>query len=173
MTAIVVSKTVSRWTGNELSRAQYLRALEQNNDTARKDLETMVLKMPHFEVYGLTDTNTADSNALDLTAQGVTFPDGTQRIVYVEASVADDNGQGLLVYRFQVDGGSTPIVTAVQADSAINLDDSGLAGAPTLDFEVATANVVIEAVGIADVDVRWVIRVWVSDAIPLAYIATT
>lgn len=173
MAAIVATVAVNRWTGNEKSRATYLRALEPGSAAALKDLETMVLGLPHFVVTGTTDTNTADSDAIDLTALGVTFPTATQREVLVKAHVADDNGQGLLVYRFHVDGGTTPIVTAVQADSALNLDDSGLAGAPTLDFEVETANVVIEAVGITDVDVRWYIEVWVGDAIPLAYIPTT
>lgn len=169
MAAMVVQKTVNRWTGNETSRAGYLRALEPGDANALKDLETMVLGMPHFEVYGTTDTNTADSDAINLSTAGVTFPNATQRIVKVEASVADNDGQGLLVYTFQVDGGTTPIVTAVQVDAALNLDDSGLAGAPTLDFEVVANQVILEAVGISAVPCRWVLRIWVSDAIPLAY----
>lgn len=168
MAAIVIQSLVNRFTGNQKSRANYLRALEPGSLTALKDLETMVLGLPHFEVYGTTDTTTADSDALNLTTQGVTFSNATQRTVYVEASVADNDGQGLLVYQFQVDGGTTPIVTAVQADSAICLDDSGLAGAPTLDFEVVANAVIIEAVGTA-APCRWVIKVWVSDEIPLAY----
>lgn len=173
MAAIANLVVTSRWHGHETSRASYLRALETGDETARKMLETMVLGLPHFEVTGTTDTNTADSDALNLSDQGVTFPDATQREILVKAHIADADGMGLLVYRFQVDGGSTPIVTAVQADSGINLDDSGLGGAPTLDFEVATGEVVLEAVGITDVDCRWHIKVWVGDAVPLAYIATT
>lgn len=170
MAAIVVSETVSRWTGKPRSRAAYLGALEPNSAEALKDLETMVLGLPHFEVFGTTDTNTADSDAINLSDQGVTFPDGTQRIIYVEASVADDDGQGLIIGRAIVDGGSTPIVNDEEADGTL---DDGLAGAPTLDFEVVSNEVIIEAVGIADVDCRWVIRIWVGDAIPLPYIATT
>lgn len=169
MAAIVVTQTINRWHGQNTDAAAYDRAKARDSDTSRKMLETMVLGLPHFEVYGTTDTNTADSDAIDLTALGVDFPTATQRVIYVEASVADVDGMGLLVYRFQVDGGTTPIVTAVQADSAINLDDSGLGGAPTLDFEVETANVVLEAVGISAVPCRWVIKIWVGDLIPLAY----
>ncbi len=170
MAAIVVSQTVNRWTGNTASRASYLRALEPGSAAALKDLETMVLGLPHFEVFGLTDTNTADSDAINLTDLGVKFDDGTQRNIYVEASCADNDGQGLLICRATVDGGATPIISDESVDGTL---DDGLAGAPSIDFEVVSDEVIIEAVGVLDVDIRWVIRIWVSDPIPLAYIATT
>lgn len=169
MAAIVVSQTVNRWTGNQKSRAGYMRALEPNNETARKDLETMVLGLPHFEVYGTTDTDTATSTALDLTALGVTFPDATQRIIYVEASVADVDGQGLLILRGIVDGGATPLLADQDLD--VSMDDSLAGAVGAFALSVATANVILTAEGQTGVDCRWVIRVWVGDLIPLAYIA--
>lgn len=170
MAAIVVSKTVNRWTGNHASPAAFRRALEPGDENARKDLETMVLGLPHFEVHGLTDTNTADSDAINLSDLGVLFPDATQVNLYVEAAVADNDGQGLLICRATVDGGATPIISDESVDGTL---DDGLAGAPSLDFEVVSNEVIIEAVGVLDVDMRWVIRIWVGDPIPLAYIPTT
>jgi hypothetical protein len=173
MAAIVVSETLSRWTGRTKDRAGYLRALEPNDEAARKDLETMVLGMPHFEVKGTTDTNTSASVALNLTAQGVTFPADTQRLLYVEAYVADDNGSGVVIGRALIRGGATPVVADEQLDVTLDDDLSAATSAPTLDFQVNTADVVIEAIGDADVDARWHIKVWVGELIPLAFIATT
>jgi hypothetical protein len=161
---------VNRWHGHETSRAAYKRALEDGNTEAQKMLETMVLGLPHFEVRGTTDTNTADSDAINLSDLGVVFGDAKQVNLYVEASVADDNGQGLLICRASIDGGSTPIVSDESVDGTL---DDGLAGAPSIDFEVVSDEVIIEAVGVLDVDLRWVIKIWVSDPIPLAYIPTT
>jgi hypothetical protein len=167
MAAIVVSKTVSRWTGNECNRAGYMRALETGSETARKDLETMVLGLPHFEVYGTTDTNTAASPAIDLTAQGVVFPDGTQRLIVVNARVADNDGQGVIQTKTIVDGGSTPIVVTDSADADPLI--AGVNGTPTAVISVSTANVILTAVGISAVPVRWLIEIWVGDALPLTY----
>lgn len=130
-----------------------------------------LLGEPDFRVYGTTDTNTAGSTAIDLTAQGVTFPDATQRIIVARARIADNDGMGLVESKSIVDGGSTPIVVtdSASADPLV----SGLAGTPTLVMSVSTANVILTAVGILDVDCRWVIDVFIGDAIPLAYIATT
>lgn len=168
MAAFVVTETVNRWHGFETSRANYLRALEMGDETARKMLETMVLKLPHFEVKGTTDTNT-DTTFLDLTAQGVSFPDGTQRQIYIEASASDNDGHGLALSRGIIDGGATPIASDFSVD--VSLDD-GLAGAIDVDIEVSTANVVLQVTGISATNMRWHIKVWVYDPIPLAYIAT-
>jgi hypothetical protein len=167
MAAIVVSQTVTRWTGNQTSRAGYMRALEPNSETARKDLETMVLGLPHFEVYGTTDTNTAASVAINLTTQGVTFPDATQRVILARARVADNDGQGIVESKSVVDGGSTPIVVTDSADADPLV--SGLGGTPTLVMSVSTADVILTAVGISAVPCRWLIEIWVGDALPLAY----
>jgi hypothetical protein len=132
--------------------------------------QNALLGGPDFIVYGTTDTTT-NGTAIDLTAQGVTFPDGTQRIIVAKARIADDNGQGLVETKAIVDGGATPIVVTDSADADPLV--SGLAGTPTLILSVSTANVILSAVGILDVDCRWVIEVYVGDAIPLAYIPTT
>ena len=170
MAAAVITKTVSRWTGDEASRASYLKALEQNSATALKLLETLVLGLPHFEISFTTDTNTA-SVVLNLTTQGVTFPDGTQRIIYSRLRTADNDGMGVVEGKVMVDGGSTPIVVtdSASADAIV----SGLGATPTLVASVATADVVFTFTGPADVDHRSILEVWVGDAVPLAYIATT
>lgn len=170
MAAPVITKTVSRWTGDEVCRASYLKALEQNSATALKLLETLVLGLPHFEITFTSDTNTAGV-VLNLTTQGVTFPDGTQRIITTRLRVADNDGQGLIEGKVIVDGGSTPIVVtdSASADPVV----SGLGGTPTLVASVSTADVVFTHTGITDVDHRSILEVWVGDAVPLAYIPTT
>lgn len=179
MAAIVVSQTINRWTGNEKSAAAYRAAIEPNSEAARKDLETMLLGLPHFEVYGTTDTNT-DGVAINLNDAGVTFPDGTHRVIKVVAHVADVDGQGIVTARAVVDGGATPIVTVVQdtqetvasgVGKSSETITGGLGGIPTLDIDEVSNEVEVQALGISGVDCRWVIHVWVSDAIPLAYYA--
>lgn len=139
------------------------------SDDCRK-AQMGLLGQPDFIVYGTTDTNTSGT-AINLTSQGVTFPDGTQRLIRTVARIADDNGQGVVEGKVMVDGGATPIVVtdSASADPIV----SGLAGTPTLVASVSTADVILTAVGITDVDCRWVIEVYVGDAIPLAYIPTT
>jgi hypothetical protein len=163
---MVVQKTVNRWTGNELSRAGYLQALEPNSDAARKDLETMLLGLPHFEVYATADTNTS-STILDLTALGVTFPDKTSRFITTRAFVADNDGQGIIESKSVVDGGTTPILVTDTADSDLLV--SGLSATPTLVPTMAGNSVTLVAVGLSGVPTRWVVQVFVGDAIPLAY----
>lgn len=170
MAAAVISKTVSRWTGNDKSRATYLRALEPNSAAALKDLETIVLGLPHFEVYFTSDTNTATA-VLNLATQGVAFPDGTQRVIISRLRAADVDGQGIVEGKTIVDGGSTPIVVtdSASADPLV----SGLGGTPTLVASVSTADVIFTHTGITDVDTRNILEVWIGDAVPLAYIPTT
>jgi len=129
--------------------------------------QAVLLGSPDFVVYGTTDTNTAGSTAIDLTAQGVTFPDGTQRVIYAVAHIADNDGQGLVESKSIVDGGATPIVVTDSADADPLV--SGLGGTPTLVLSVSTANVILTAVGISAVPCRWVIDVYIGDALPLAY----
>lgn len=169
MAAPVIQLVVSRWTGVQKSRANYIRALEPGNLTALKDLETMVLGLPHFEVYSTSDTNTAGT-VLDLTAQGVTFGDATCRLIIVKAYLSDNDGQGVLETKFLVDGGATPIVpTPDVADADPIIAGLNLASTPTLTPSVSTANVILTAVGITGVPTRWVIHVFVGESVPLAY----
>lgn len=173
MAAIVVSSVVNNYLSlSKTSPQRISMALWPTGANASDGAKAQntLLGGPDFIVHGLTDTNTTGT-ALDLTAQGVTFPDATQRIIIARARIADDNGQGLVETKAIVDGGATPIVVTDSADADPLV--SGLAGTPTLVLSVSTANVILTAVGITDVDCRWVIDVYVGDAIPLAYIATT
>lgn len=166
MAAPVIQQVVSRWTGNQKSRSNYLRALEPGNLTALKDLETMVLGLPHFEVYSTSDTNTAGT-VLDLTAQGVTFGDATSRVLISKTYVATNVGQGLLESKAIVDGGATPILTTdfVDADAVT----AGLAAVPTMTPSVSTANVIYTYTGTSALPTRIVLHVWVGESVPLAY----
>jgi hypothetical protein len=171
MAAIVVTQVVNNYLPLAKSNPQRISlALWPNGGNAGDGAKAQnaLLGQPDFVVYGTTDTNTTGT-ALDLTAQGVTFPDATMRTIRVEASIADNDGMGLLAYIFHVDGGSTPIGTTTDADGALVLEDGGLNGAPTMALDVSTANVILVALGISGVPCRWVIKVWVDDLVPLAY----
>src|SRR5690606_26234481 len=144
-------------------------ALEPGNETARKDLETMVLGLPHFEVYGTTDTDTADSDAINLSDQGVTFPAATQRTITVEAFVAQAAETGYIKYVATVNGadGTTPEVDGAVA--LVNLTDAVDATQdPFILVEVTSNKVIVNVEGDTNVDTRWVLHVYVSDAVPLA-----
>jgi hypothetical protein len=123
---------------------------------------------PDFIVTGTTDTNTADSDAINLSAQGVTFPDAAHRLIRIDAWAADEDGVGFVRHLAIIDGGATPIVADQIGDA--NLDD-GVAAAFTLDVEVATNQVIIEAVGASSDNLRWYIEVYVGDLIPIPYLA--
>ena len=175
MAAIVVTETVRNYRA-DLEKRSPQRLAEavwptSGQSGAGLKAQQTVLGEPDFIVYGTTDTNTADSDAINLSDEGVTFPDGHARMIWVRAYVADDNGMGVVEAKAIVDGGTTPIVVqdAASADPLV----SGLAGTPAIDIEVATNEVIIEAVGITDVDCRWVIEVRVGDLVRLPYIATT
>ena len=174
MAAIDVSQVVSRWTGDEKNRSNYLRALELGNETARKNLETMVLGLPHFEVYGTTDTSTATSVALNLSDEGVTFPAATQRNVVVKAWCAQAAETGYIEHIATVSGadGTTPEVdgSTLVANQTDNIDTSA---DPAITVVVTSNEVLVNAVGDADVDTRWPIHVFVTDALPLPFLATT
>jgi hypothetical protein len=123
---------------------------------------------PDFVVTGTTDTNTADSDAINLTAQGVTFPDGFHRKITIDAWAADEDGVGFVRHVAIIDGGTTQIVSDQIGDA--NLDD-GVAAAFTIDVEVVTDTVRIEAVGASADNLRWYIEIYISDPVPVAYLA--
>jgi hypothetical protein len=133
-----------------------------------------LLGEPDFIVYGTTDTNTDPSVALSLTAQGVTFPAATQRNVLVKAFLAQAAETGYIEYLATVNGadGTTPEVDG--STLICNQTDAVDVGADPAITVVVTANaVLVNAVGDANVDTRWVIQVYLTDAIPLAFLATT
>lgn len=169
--AVVVE---NRWTGRTKDRAGYLRALEPGDATARKDLETMVLGLPHFVVTGTTDTNTADSDAINLSDMGVTFPAATMRHIRVRAYVSQGSETGFIEHVAAISGadGTTPEVDGQVA--LVNLTDAvDATNDPAIDVEVAANEVIIEAVGDTTVNTRWYIEVYVGEIIPLAFLADT
>lgn len=123
-------------------------------------------------IQGTTDTNTADSVALDLGDFGVTFADATVRRLEAVAVVADDNGMGQVSNRAVVDGGSTVILSDTDLDAAL---DDGLAGAPVPAFALNAGSDAVEynAIGLTDVDFRWEIEIKIYPASALPYLATT
>jgi len=148
-------------------------------EIARQALELALNGYVTLKVQGTTDTNTADSDAVNLSDVGVTFADATFRRIEVFARCADNDGMGCVFAAAVVDGGTTPIVTDAQdatggtdttAVSALSIT-GGLAGAPLIDIEVVSNEVIVEAVGISSVDVRWDIDVRVYPAVSLAYFA--
>lgn len=173
MAAIVVSQTISNYRPDLEKRSDQRlnEAVWPTSSAGAPKSRQTLLGEPDFIVHGTTDTNTADSDAINLSDNGVVFSDGHARMIWVRAYVADDNGMGVVEAKAIVDGGATPIVVqdAASADPLV----SGLAGTPALDIEVATGEVIVEAVGITDVDCRWVIQIWVGDEIRLPYIPTT
>lgn len=124
---------------------------------------------PDFVITGTTDTNTAASPAIELVANGVTFPDGAHRYVTVRATVADDDGVGVVEAKAIIDGGTTPIVVAdlVDADTIAG----GVATAPTLTIVAGASTLTINAVGASADNLRWNIEVRIGDLVPLPYLA--
>lgn len=170
MAAIVVTRTDNYYDPNSRTPLQTLMLALANQDTYAVAAQMKVLGRPQFVVYGTTDTNTAGSTAINLTTSGVTFPDATQRVLRAVAHVADNDGQGLITTTAVIDGGTTPIIADESIDQSL---DDGLAGAPTISFDLSGNDVIVTAVGITDVDCRWVIDVFVEDLVSLAYIPTT
>lgn len=143
----------------------------QQGGSAENDLAARMVcnpNAPDFIVTGTTDTNTADSDALNLTAQGVTFPDGFHRKITIDAWAADEDGVGFVRHTAIIDGGSTPIVADQAGDATL---DDGVAAAFTLDVEVVANAVIIEAVGASADNLRWYIEVYVGEPVPVAYLA--
>lgn len=174
MAAIVVTQTINRWHGQNTDAAAYDRAKARDGDTSRKMLETMVLGLPHFEVYGTTDTDTADSDAINLSDLGVTFAAATQRTITVEAFVSQAAETGYIKHVATVNGadGTTPEVDGQVA--LVNLTDAVDATQdPFILVEVTSNEVIVNVEGDTDVDTRWVLHIYVSDAVPLAFIPTT
>lgn len=122
---------------------------------------------PDFIVTGTTDTNTADSDAINLSDEGVAFPEGYHRRIEIDAWAADDDGVGFVRHVAIIDGGSTPIVADQNGDAAL---DDGVAAAFTIDVEVVSNEVIIEAVGASSDNLRWHIEVRVGDPVPLPYL---
>jgi hypothetical protein len=138
-----------------------------------------LLGQPDFIVYGATDTNTADSDAINLSANGVSFPANTLREITVVAYVGD----GALVRKVTaaalVVGGTTPafggevqaVASTTGANDSVTTESYGGAGpVVTIDFEVVSNEVIIEAVGESGDVVTWVLEVYVGRLIPMTLV---
>lgn len=130
-----------------------------------------------LRVQGTTDTNTADSVAIDFGDRGVTFADATFRRIEALASIADADGMGFERAQCVADGGSTVIATVAQAltSTAVLADDlsGGLSATHGLTFALngAADAVELNAIGASGVDARWDIECRVYPATALAYFA--
>lgn len=180
MAAIVVSRTDVNW--SPLAKESPQRVSEAvwptggaNGPQAQQGL----LGQPDFIVYGTTDTNTADSDAINLSTRGVPFPANTLREITVVAYVGD----GALVKKVTaaalIIGGTTPAiggevqaVASVGAATSDSVTTSTYGGAMTvsIDFEVVANEVIIEAVGESGDVNTWIIQVFVGRLFPLTLV---
>ncbi len=173
MAAIVVTSLVNNYrvlptdSPQRISEAVWPTGVSLSAD-ARKSQQTL-LGEPSFIVQGTTDTNTANSDAINLTTQGVTFPAGTVREITVVAYVVDGAAAGKVTAACMVIGGTTPAISG-EVSMIAGTQTSQAYGTvePTIDFEVVANEVIIEAVGEgADVN-TWFIEVYVGRLMPLA-----
>lgn len=179
MAAIVVSSTTVNW--SPLSKDSPQRVSEAvwptggaNGPAAQQGL----LGQPDFIVYGTTDTNTADSDAINLTTRGVPFPANTLREVTVVAYVGDGSAVKKITAAALIIGGTTPAIggEAQDAPSTTGANDSvttasyGGALTVSIDFEVVNNEVIIEAVGESGDVNTWVIEVYVGRLMPMTLV---
>lgn len=137
-----------------------------------------LLGQPDFVVYGTTDTNTADSDAINLSDNGVSFPANTLREITVVAYVGDGSAVKKITAAALIIGGSTPAIggEAQDAPSTTGANDSvttaSYGGALTIsiDFEVVSDEVIIEAVGESGDVNTWVIEVYVGRLMPMTLV---
>lgn len=179
MAAIVVSSTTVNW--SPLSKDSPQRVSEavwptggSNGPAAQQGL----LGQPDFIVYGTTDTNTADSDAINLSTRGVPFPANSLREITVVAYVGDGSAVKKITAAALIIGGTTPAIggEAQDAPSTTGANDSvttaSYGGALTIsiDFEVVSNEVIIEAVGESGDVNTWVIEVYVGRLMPMTLV---
>lgn len=107
------------FTSNHLSidpdaRQRLYDAMSTGTDAGRKALQ-LLLQQPDFVIEGTTDSNTsvlnagaAQSFAVNLTTEGVDFPNGFDRDVEVVAYTRDETGPNYQRIRQTVRGGTNP-----------------------------------------------------------------
>lgn len=133
-----------------------------------------ILHRPDFIVHARMTENADTLTLLDLTALGVTFPAGTQRVVEYECHISGATAateSGYLHARNMIVGGTTPVLGIV-----IGAIDTNMAGAvggftgsdPTLAFTMATNNVTLVGTNEgADEINNWVLKVWIGKLQPV------
>lgn len=180
MAAIVVSSTTVNW--SPLSKDSPQRVSEAvwptggaNGPAAQQGL----LGQPDFVVYGTTDTNTEDSDAINLSTRGVPFPANTLREITVVAYVGDGSAVKKITAAALIIGGTTPAiggeaqdVESVGAETSDSVTTATYGGALTasIDFEVVNNEVIIEAVGESGDVNTWVIEVYVGRLMPMTLV---
>jgi hypothetical protein len=179
MAAIVISRTQVNWTAIDKDSPQRVsEGVWPTGGLSGPACQQGLLGQPDFIVYGATDTNTADSDAINLTTRGVSFPANTLREITVVAYVGDGTAASKRTARALIIGGSTPAITgeAQDAPSTTGANDSvttasyGAAPVVTIDFEVVSNEVIVEAVGESGDVVTWVLEVYVGRLIPMTLV---
>ncbi len=164
--------TVNRWSANfdTMDPAIVLkRAVDGDPSCVHR-----VMREPDFIHTGRMDVSGETFVPLDLTALGVTFAAGTQRVVEVElfcsgATVATESGY--IHRREMIVGGATPTLGIVIG--AIDTNMAGAVGGFTasdilLDFILATANVTIRLTNEGATEINnYVLKVYVGRAQPI------
>lgn len=180
MAAIVVSRTINNWI--VLSKDAPQRISEAVWPTSGPNglaAQQGLLGQPDFIVHGTTDTNTADSDAINLSAMGVTFPANSIREITVVAYAGDGSAVCKRTAAALVIGGTTPSfggeaqdVASVGAATSDSVTTASYGAAPvvSIDFEVVTNEVIIEAVGESGDVVTWIIEVYVGRLMPLTLV---
>lgn len=180
MAAIVVSSTISNYRNLTTDAPQRINESVWGAGTAedtRKSQQTL-LGEPTFIIRGVTDTNTADSDLINLSDNGVTFPANTIREITVVAYAGDGTAVSKRTAAALVIGGTTPSFggEAQDAPSTTGVNDSvttasyGAAPVVTIDFEVVSDEVIIEAVGESGDVVTWYVEVYVGRLIPMTLV---
>jgi 5-carboxymethyl-2-hydroxymuconate isomerase len=122
-----------------------------------------VARAPDFTVEANT-TAAETATAIELIAQGVTFPAGSLRVIRVEAFVngnaADETG--FVQATGTISGGTTPIVrvTTVQGPSAVA--GAGFAATPAVTFVAGASTLSIQVTSAEAELVHWRLHVYVG-----------
>jgi hypothetical protein len=122
-----------------------------------------VLGEPDYKITATTTTNDTGT-VVDLTAQGVTFPADTIRVVRTRTYARGDISDVDKAYHETITailGGTTPVVV-----EASNIDEHGEAtydGATAV--SVSTNNVIVTVTGVTSVATNWEVHVFVDDLV--------
>lgn len=122
-----------------------------------------VLGEPDYKIAATTTTNDTGT-VIDLTAEGVTFPADTIRVVRTRTYARGDISDVDKAYHETITailGGDTPVVV-----EASNIDEHGEAtydGATAV--SVSTANVIVTVTGVTSVATNWQVHVFVDELV--------
>jgi hypothetical protein len=180
MATFAVTRTTNNWTVLPKDSPQRIsEAVWPTGGFSGLASQQGLLGQPDFIVYGTTDTNTADSDAINLSDMGVNFPADTLREIVVVAYAADGSAACKRTAAALVIGGTTPSfggeaqeVASVGAATSDSVSVASYGDAPvvTIDFEVVNNEVIVEAVGESGDAVTWVIEVYVGRLIPMTLV---